>query len=563
MAGINTIQEAFAKRGESWVRDFFTKDVTVTEKSDAYRFSFELSRTGRLRFFGKNSEEPLNRIDRTVSDLYENAISKIEKLPEAITINLPKNHRFGFSWSISEGLTLTDITIRSKGKVIKEIQEPALIEKWAGLLHVKSEKPGTIDGRIVEQTISSLKGGQPLYEIWDPQKTYILKNGDGVIKIGDTQIKEKSQKSHTFDLLLMQMFEHLQTLNFDKFVFKSPRPDERYLEIVCECFNSFVNERGPEFLEMGIEKPHFLQKSGKFNNKWIRNPKTRELIENRSYEYLLSIFIANLRKPKKAIGLLSESFVSQYNQKIADIDDCVRNPEEAGFPEFTSILEKEEPSLDSDYKQANIGAEDGFSSDQHMKAVGMLQSYFALPFANTNEEDGDDKEPVHTCDVLLINAGEVTKKVINECERLMKLNGRGMMLVHDESAGSHCKWGLEKAEGRALANRLVEEYPHIFECSESMIHSSVGKIVKAAKPREVKNIYVARGGNRLVLEKETLKSLGRDAGVTIAPFKTGESRDIEECMEKADLPKFKKIFPEICVNYWPNMMTNWNSKAYL
>ena len=563
MAGINTIQDMYKKHGETWIRDFFSKGAMVSEKTDAYRFSFELSKTGRLKFYGKNAESPLNRIDRTVSDLYESAIEKIEKLPEAIIINLPKNHRFGFSWSLTEGLVLTDITIRNKGKVVKQIQETELVEKWASLLHVSAGTPQDVEPLVIESTIKKLRGGGSLNEIWDPTKTYILRNSENVVKIGESAKKEKAQKSHSFDLLLMQIFEYVQKVNFDKFIFKSPRPDERYLEAVCESFNGFVKDHGTEFLEMGVEKPAFLEKSGKFNRKWLRNKETLSIIENKNYEYLLSIFIVNLRKPKKAVGLLSEGFVEMFNQKIGEIDESVKNPEEPGFPEFSSILEREEPSLDSDYKQADLGNDSGYSSEDHMKAVGMLQTYFAQPFMNTNE-DSDNKEKVQECDAIYINTGEITKKVINECERLLKLNERSLMLIHNESAGSHCKWGLEKNEGRSLANRLVEAYPHIFECSESLSNPSLHKIVKAGKPRKIKNIYVAHGGNRLTLEKDMLDTLGRTIeGVEVKPFQLSQGKEIEECMESADAVKFRQVFPEVCLNYWPSMMTNWNTKAYL
>ena len=97
MAGINTLQEIYEKRGPEWTRDFLSSELRITEKAEAYRFSFEKSKNGKLRFYGKNAEYPLNRIDRTVSDLYESAITKVKNLPDSLISSIPSSHRFGFS----------------------------------------------------------------------------------------------------------------------------------------------------------------------------------------------------------------------------------------------------------------------------------------------------------------------------------------------------------------------------------------------------------------------------------------------------------------------------------
>jgi hypothetical protein len=512
-----------------------------------------------LRFYGKNAESPLNRIDRTVNDLYETAISKIEKLPEAIVINLPRSHRFGFNWVPTSGLTLTDITVRQHGKVTKQIHENEVLQKWASLLHVKYGED-VYKGKLEESKIDSLleslrKDENPLFEEVNSQKTYIIRGDDGIAKITPPQLRQpREQKSHAFDLLLLQIYEHLEGIDFEKFAFRSERPDERYLEIVSEAFNYFVDQRGKEFLELGIKKPAFLEKSGKFNQRWIRNQKTlRYINENSSYEYLLSIFITNLRKPKRAAGLLTESFVDNYNKTIYSIEEAVRNADDYEFPEFNSILEKE-TDLKSD--------DSGFSTDDSMRAVAMLQSTFALPYHGTHEE----KEPSvkHECNLLLMNMGQFTNKVLNECERILKLTGKGFTLVHDINAGESCQWGLNREDGTRAAKQLVKDYPHIFECSESLSNPSLGDLQNAAGSREVKRIYTGRSCNALMKECETLNTIsGKQNELEISKVAGTSNREIEECMDREDYKTFKEIYPDSIQKFWNSMRTEWNSKAYL
>lgn len=558
MAGINTLQEIYEKRGPEWTRDFLSSELRVTEKVEAYRFSFEKSKNGKLRFYGKNAEYPLNRIDRTVSDLYEAAITKVKNLPDSLISSIPSSHRFGFSWIPETGLTLTDITIRQNGKVTKQIQENAVMEKWASLLRVKwgaDLYQGRLDGEKIDSLMESLKSGQqPMLESVGIHKTYILKGNDGIVKIAPPPIREESRgKSHSFDLILMQIYEELQTLDLSRFVFRSPRPDERYIEIVCEAFNRFVEKRGSEFLSLGIKKPVFLDRSGKFNPQWIRNTKTMALLEShRDYEYLLSIFLINLRKPKKASGLLTESFVSNYNGKINEINEHIRNTDEFGFPEFSIVLEQD------------LRDETGFSDAEQLRAVGMMQSYFATPFQNTNEERGDEEEaPVHECNLLLINMGQFTNKVLKECERMMALTGKGFALVHDESAGNACLWGMNPAAGKAAAEQMVKDHPHIFECYESLHRPSLKRLQKVGGERVISRIYTGRPATQLLKEYESLSLLnGKDPGVDIIHLSANSDKDISDCLQKENFTRFKSIFPDGIQKFWHTMQKDWQQKAY-
>lgn len=556
MAGINTLQEIFEKRGEEWTRNFLFSSA-VTEKVDAYRFSFELSRNGKLRYFGKNAEEPLNRIDRTVSDLYETVISKIEKLPEAIIINLPKSHRFGFNWIPAEGLTITDITLRQHGKVVKQLQEKEILDKWAKLLHVDSAKIIEChwSNESVDSIVESLKKGDSVLDGWDSAKTYVLKSPTGIAKIAPKDLRPAKQtKSHTFDLLLLQIYEHIDSLDLERFSFRSERPDERYIEIVCEAFNHFVEDKGKEFLEMGVQKPMFLQKSGKFNLRWIHNEKTLAILENINYEYLLSIFLANLRKPKKAIGLLSESFVSKYNGKIYQIDELVRSKDDYGFPEFNTILEREYQELETPKESQR------FSDNEQLKAIGMIQTFFAKPLANT---DANKNDTAFECNVLIINIGQFTNRLLAECERILKESGKSFVLIHDENAGKSCLWGLTPDIGKTAAQTMAKAYPHIFESCNSMANINLESINKSLGERKAIRIFSGRSIDALQKEHEVCTLINDSSKkIEITQIKGNLDKEISVCIENGNMLKYKEIFPEALHNFWNNMQSTWLSKAY-
>jgi hypothetical protein len=66
MAGIKHITELYKKLGEEGLREILNKELRITEKFDAFRFSFEKnSQNYKLYFYGKNGKTPINKIDRT------------------------------------------------------------------------------------------------------------------------------------------------------------------------------------------------------------------------------------------------------------------------------------------------------------------------------------------------------------------------------------------------------------------------------------------------------------------------------------------------------------------
>ena len=85
MAGIKSISKVLSKVGEEKLRELLSQEVRVTEKFDAFRFSFEKHpKTYKIQYYGKNGKTPLSRVDRSISDLYEAAIEYIENLPYEI-----------------------------------------------------------------------------------------------------------------------------------------------------------------------------------------------------------------------------------------------------------------------------------------------------------------------------------------------------------------------------------------------------------------------------------------------------------------------------------------------
>ena len=582
MAGIKSFNSFISKYGEDKTREILSQDVRVTEKFDAFRFSFEKHpKTYKFQYYGKNGKTPLNRVDRTLSDLYEEAIEYIESLPYEIRKAIPIRQRFGFSWFPSKnpllteyekrpknGLILTDITIRNnKFEVINEVQDNSVFERWSNVLRVDYAKP-VFEGKLSTLTINAIleSSKEPSIEMLKESEVYtpgflnrsqeniealVFQFEDNLLKLGKEHAPSNESRSHMFDIVLLNICEHLESFNLSNIKVASINSDEGYIEIVSEIFNDYVNKKGPEFLESGLMKPDFLTKSGELSKKWIRNPKTLAILENDNrYEYLLSIFLANLKKPRYKSGLISESVAQSFNQKIEEIDKLSGN--DFGFLEFTSIQkeDREEP-VNEDLIAKNAISEN--QNPDFVKAVSLLTKFFD-PDRNTPSGE----TPVN---VLITNANALTQDVIDEASRLQKLNGYKSIIVHSRSLFNK-GYGIDPANTERILSNLVESMPDIFAGYATADRPFLKKLIDSLRPKyEPVTIYTEEGLENLRKEKEGLDliySSGNNADIKIEPLKNKSSLALQDSLEKDSYKDYQKVTPEFMHPYWQQIKSSFD-----
>jgi len=474
MAGIKNIRDLYKKIGEKGLREILEKEIRVTEKFDAYRFAFEKNpHDYKIYFYGKNGKSPLTKIDRTVNDLYEAAISYIENLPADIKRAIPARHRFGFSWFPSQsplntkydrrpkhGLVLTDVTVRNRQwEVTSDVKDKQVFERWSNVLGVEPSLPvfeGVLDSETVEKLIESAKTTEYQFEPLNESQVHtsgLLKGGiealvfesdKDLFKISDVEINENrvDKRSHLFDILLLDICEHISSYNIAGIKPVALSPDEAYIEMVSEIFNDFVDVKGADFLASGLVRPQFLEKSGRFNRTWVKNPKTLALIEkNANYEYLFTIFLTNLKKPKYPSGLLSEAVVNSFNTKIEEIDVVLGD--DFSFLEFNSILREADESTEITKKK----------EPDYEKGVNLLQNFFEAPRKTLGGE--------HAVNVLICNAVKLTNDIVIEAERLFKLNNKRVMIFHNLFQAKRGV-NLDNSTVHKMLDALVSSRPDVF-----------------------------------------------------------------------------------------------------
>lgn len=577
MAGIKNIRDLYKKVGEKGLREVLSGEIRVTEKFDAYRFAFEKNpHDYKIYYYGKNGKAPLSKIDRTVSDLYEAAINHIESLPAEVKRAMPVRHRFGFSWFPNKkplnteydrqprnGLILTDITIRNRQwEVTHEVKEQIVFNRWCNLFLAESIQPvftGILETETADSLIEMAKHDYTLQSLNESQvytqgflnktsteiEALVFESGNTLFKVSDVlQEDTRDKRSHIFDILLLEICEHIGSYNIAGMKTISLHPDEAYIEVVSEIFNDFVEKRGSDFLVSELDRPDFLKNSGRINKKWIKNPKTQTLIEkNSKYSYLLTIFLTNLKKPKYPSGLLTEAVTTRFNNKIEEIDRVVSD--DFSFLEFNSILKENDEDIPE--KLATVDVE---------KAVILLQSFFAGP-----RKPLDGKEKVN---VIIANCSQMTYNIIKEAERLQQETGQRIILFHDVFSAKR-SFSLSEPTLRKILDSLVAERDDLFIGYYFMDEPFISYMLKKMKPGFSPALVSIASEKRDFFEKDILSlnasQLGELPKMKVVYHKNTK-REFLSSLEKDSYKEFCNVCPSAYHPYWMEMKSSFDQFTY-
>jgi hypothetical protein len=378
---------------------------------------------------------------------------------------------------------------------------------------------------------------------------------DELIKLGKDIEPANESRSHMFDILLLNICEHLESFNINNIKVASPNPDEGYIEVVSEVFNDYVSKKGNEFLESGLKKPSFLDKSGNLTKKWVRNPKTLAILESEeNYEYLFSIFLANLRKPRYKSGLISESVAQSFNQKIEEIDKISGN--DFGFLEF-SVIHKEDRIEETVEKVEEMTQREFQAQPDYVKAVTIMTRFF-----DPERKDEPGKEKVN---VIITNTNAATNDLLDEADRLQKFNGLKSIVVHSRTLHD-TTYGADEDNTNRILNSLTDKHHELFIGYKIVDRPFFRKLLDSLRPEyEPVIISTEQGYDDLRKEQEGLASVysqGNTMSIKIDKLRTVHRSKLDSSIEKDSYKDFQKLTPECMHPYWSQIKASFDKYYY-
>jgi hypothetical protein len=358
---INRLYQALERKGPKYVDSLLSEDVVITEKIDTFRLIFE--KKGEEIIFYKKDNTPITVIERTLSDIYEDAFLEIPIITKESSI--PEGYFFGLYYTPVERplripytnlpkYILTDVTRRDENNKVIESCSYESVKNWASALCM-GRPPVIFEGKLNEEQKSTLLKydtkqfeGQTAtfpemiaklfgstYSKQDIIEGLIIKSGDKINQVISYEFEllneayEKENESRDFyDIIISDLNEFLTAYNIP--MLEAENKDQLYVNIICNIFNEYCkSKRVNENIDEKYLTPPQFGYAGKLNKKLITNGETKKWIEKAPiYEALFKVFLSSFRKIKKPYGLLTEAIVTKFNSHVNLINGYVNKFEE-------------------------------------------------------------------------------------------------------------------------------------------------------------------------------------------------------------------------------------------
>jgi hypothetical protein len=360
---LNTLAKTLEKRGSKFVDSLLNEEVTITEKIDTFRLIFE--KKGDKLLFYKKDNAPITLIERTLSDIYEDALYEIPLITHDVQI--PEGYFFGLYYTpVDRPLRipyarlpkyiLTDVTRRDKNNKVVESCDYETVKEWAITLCM-GRPPILFEGKLNEEqkklliaydtkqyegkdmTFSEMIADafNASYSKENIIEGIIIKAGDKIAQIISYEFEllneayEKENESRDFyDIVISDVNDFLNTYNIP--ILEAETKDEMYIKIICNVFNNYCEARKlSENLDEKYLTPPQFGYNGKLNKRLITDEETLKWISKAPiYEALFKVFLSSFRKYKKPYGLLTEAIVTKFNSYVKLINGYINKFEDAG-----------------------------------------------------------------------------------------------------------------------------------------------------------------------------------------------------------------------------------------
>jgi hypothetical protein len=417
MAGINTLDQIYKSKGDSFIKDLLDKFVIINETRTGSFFGLQNTNEG-LKFFKKSGE--ITNIDRVLTVLYEKPIKYFNYLIEN-GVDIPNNLYFGFSYKMTSGdslniyLTYIKDTDNNKFYHTREV-----LNKWADIFKVGNpgilfegklnddQKRAILDfiytpydnlikqyrTRSFTKYILSVLGSKERDEDIDSIvfRFYDNDNGQGdaiISKLIDPVFQELTKSNKVEQekpndyvyIILMDLINYIETyriMDLKSLINPNESPDISYLKIMNEIYKSFMDTYGMKYLDIKFNIPEFLsRKEFSINIDMIPDKKIKDLISmnnnfNEIYKILINFF---RKKKKKTFGILSSDILLQFNSLVDKIHKIINNKVvyEDLFPSYEELTS----TLSEDFNTI-MGKDvmDTYNQTKRMTNVNIIIDYF-------------------------------------------------------------------------------------------------------------------------------------------------------------------------------------------
>lgn len=371
---LQNLKKYFESENINDFNDMLKLPCVVSEKIQASSFHVKRTKDG-FSYYKSGSKNEMNKVDRTLVKYYENAIKYFKSIPAEQMESMPFDWKFGFDYMTENktidieyeflpknNLILTHIQVLNPNnptQIKKVIRDPQILNKWADKLEVNRPPvifEGTLSGDQKEELVDLLQlhinefkeqyenfsFTRKMYHIFNnglnaPALNYNLdREIDGLIvnfydgkspksfklERFDREQKQERQPSDMYQLSILDLVEFLTSYDLEGVSLTNENADERYLELMSEVFNSYVEKSATKYIGANFNSADFADnKLFELNPTFISNEKTSSLIQNKVLSELFKITLGSFRKKRtKETNIINADLMSQINELVERIE---------------------------------------------------------------------------------------------------------------------------------------------------------------------------------------------------------------------------------------------------
>jgi cytidyltransferase-like protein len=377
---LQNLKTYFEGANISDVDTLLSNKCIVTEKISGSSFHVKREGSGFV-YYKSGSKDKMNVIDRTIVRYYENAIRHFKSVSMDAMEDMPFDWKFGFEYVgdnktidieydvlPKSNLILTHIQVMqpsNPNKVRKVIRDTKILNKWAGLLEV-APPPVLFEGQLhsgqkddikrilgmsvleFEKTFEdkdspsftrtvfgifneNMKQSALMNDLSKDVSGFIVNFHDGKslqsfkLEKFNKKPSEDRKPSDMYQITILDIVEHLTQFNFEDINLSEEETDKRYLELMSEVFNNYVEKNATKYIGAKFDSADFSETPMfELNHKFLQNEKTLTLVQDKILSELFKITLGSFRKKRnKETDLINADLMNNINSIIEKIDSLI------------------------------------------------------------------------------------------------------------------------------------------------------------------------------------------------------------------------------------------------
>lgn len=422
---MKTFQETIQANGLEFVNDLMNAYTIVYEKINASTLSFK--RIGDSLYFykGRDNEE-INPINSMLYSYFQNGIDYINRTSLIFYMEFPENWMFRLQYVVQNENNMINYKNTPKGNLILScidtgstiIEDPNILKKWADRLQIDYAQPifngflsefqkEKLSEYITNGDLNGVSFSQYVISLLNPQMTHSALSDEfmggidsfvfkfykpgakkcTMLKLIDPYMAALiKQNKHEFgkidgtesEVILANFIAYLQTVDISKIEAEGENDDERYIDIICKLFNSYIKKEQSLLKDVKGE----VNETYSVNLEKIRNKETAEILQKNPslttvFQIITGTFM-NTKDDTNTNSLISGSVRDAFNKEVDDIWTHAAAKSDGDVKSFKELMDNDK----------NTESNKVLSFSEYMKSIG-VELDKKSDEETKNDENGD------------------------------------------------------------------------------------------------------------------------------------------------------------------------------